>query len=365
MAIQRFKTLTGEDSFAGRVKTYGNTVTKAGEDISFYYVTNPGGTDYSTEDMRGLYHAFGLAGDSGDWYNSFNISDHINAGDMVVGSFATAEDLGTYVQGNTVQITVPTGTNGTDLVKYYGSTWNSASVDTTDEQLASEFHPVHRDHGSAIAFLFSGDRWTGETSDSSMNPAVNTWEPATPTNLHHKATLKHNAVDGVGDIPEGICFLEKGLFCIFDNTNRETTAVSSGMSSDSMWSSTNANFIATTFTGGSSEQNTDGAHRDNIVFTGTGAESNCIVSYNTVEKEHKLVYFCHAKPSEFNSTSNHTYDHQKAFYRPDEADPLYITEVALYNTNLSKHKPIAYAKLSEPVEKTKFDTLTLKVEIVV
>ena len=363
MTINRFKVLTGEDSFAGRVKTYGNTTTKTGGDITFYYVTNPGGTDYSTEDMRGLYHAFGLAGSTGDWYNSFNISDHINAGDMVIGSFANAADLGSYVQGNTVQITVPTGTSTTDLTKYYGSTWNSASVDTTDEQLASEFHPVHRDHGSAIAFLFSGDRWTGETKDSSMDPAVATWTSS--SSLHHKATLKHNAVDGVGDIPEGICFLEKGLFCIFDNTNRETTAVSGDMDNDAIWSSVTSGFIATTYTGGSEEANSNTANRDNVVFTGTSASGNCIVSYNTVDKDHKLVYFCHARPSEFNSTSNHTYDHQKAFYRPDEADPLYITEVALYNTNMSKHKPIAYAKLSEPVEKTKFDTLTLKVEIVV
>ena len=53
-------------------------------------------------------------------------------------------------------------------------------------------------------------------------------------------------------------------------------------------------------------------------------------------------------------------DNRKAFYRPEEAGSLYITEIGLYD---DADTLLAYAKLSEPVEKNMLETLTLKVEL--
>ena len=362
MAIKRFKELTGDDSFAGRIKTYSDTITVSGGDITYYYITNPGSAaGHNTESLRGLYHSFGLAQDEGDWWNTYQVYDHINAGDMIVGVFADAADLGSYVQGNNIEIKVPVN-HANSSYSYYSSTWNTSYTDTAGEELASEYHPTHRDHGSAVAFLFADDRWTGDTTDVSADPTSQSWS-SSPSGLNHRATLasRTTGIANSGDTVDGIVLLEKGIFCVFDNINRGATQCSANHSDDTIWNGATADFTAINASG---TTNSNPANRYGITFTGTSANSSCQVIYNTVTNDHKLVFFCHAKPSEFNSTSNHTYDHQKAFYRPDEADPLYVTEVALY-CDADKNKPIAYAKLSEPIEKTKFDTFTLKVEVVV
>ena len=76
-----------------------------------------------------------------------------------------------------------------------------------------------------------------------------------------------------------------------------------------------------------------------------------------------MIYFCHAGQHEFNSTSNHTYNHARAYYRPEEADSIYVSGIALYADD--SDVPLAYAKLSEPVEKSKLDTLTFKVTLTI
>lgn len=73
-----------------------------------------------------------------------------------------------------------------------------------------------------------------------------------------------------------------------------------------------------------------------------------------------MIYFCHAGQNEFNSTSNHTYNGRRAYYRPEEATSVWVTEIGLYDEN---DTILAYAKLSEPVEKNKLETLTFKVEL--
>ena len=107
------------------------------------------------------------------------------------------------------------------------------------------------------------------------------------------------------------------------------------------------------------EENT-GNNKRFVMFTGTN-EQNFRIMYRPVTIEYKTIYFCHGGQNEFNSTSNHTYNHSKAYYRPLEADSIYVTEVGLFDDN---DQMIAYGKLSEPVEKNKLETITLKVELV-
>jgi len=119
-------------------------------------------------------------------------------------------------------------------------------------------------------------------------------------------------------------------------------------------------FVAANTTGGTAVQNSNTAHRKQVIFTGTTASTNASVTFRTIDQSYKMIYFCHCGQNEFNSSSNHTYNHKKAYYRPEEADSLWVTEIALYDDN---NDVLAYAKLSEPVEKNKLETLTFKVEL--
>ena len=127
-----------------------------------------------------------------------------------------------------------------------------------------------------------------------------------------------------------------------------------------LWTANTATFDAVTMTAATDQTNLNANNRRDIRFTGAAGIENARVFYRTVTEAYKLVYFCHAGQNEFNSTSNHTYDHRKAFFRPDEADNIYCTEIALYDEH---HEVMAYAKLSQPVTKNQLETLTFKVEL--
>ncbi len=106
--------------------------------------------------------------------------------------------------------------------------------------------------------------------------------------------------------------------------------------------------------------NISNVNRKSVHFEGPAVVSSATLYYRTVDQSYKMIYFCHAGQNDFNSTSNHTYNQKRAYYRPEEASSLWITEIGLYDEDDTM---LAYAKLSEPVEKSKLETLTFKVEL--
>jgi len=158
-----------------------------------------------------------------------------------------------------------------------------------------------------------------------------------------------------------VALLDRGIFVIFDIYGREDFIGNTLLSGTTVWNAdVGSSFVAVNYTGGTSVKNANTGLRQEIAFTGSNTTSSASLSYRTIDQAYKMIYFCHAGQNEFNSTSNHTYNHNRGFYKPEEADSLWVTEVGLYDDN---DDLLAYAKLSEPVEKNKLETLTFKVEL--
>jgi len=375
--IIKFKPITNEDVFKGLDKNYSALQTASGSSLTWYYVERDALASVSelTDDMKNLFHSFGISReDEEDWFKVFNVEDWYNATRMIVATIPQSS-CGSYIDGSTVRLNVPTGETTGDYTTFYGSTFEGYPDPITGKQIAYEYS--NSQYGGAYCYLFAnsaGDNaltsaqnttdgehpYTG-TIDGGYNP--NTGEASfdqdgvTIMTPHLSATNWENGDDG-RDVPYGIALLERGIFVIFDCFGRSNYINNSPISGTSIWSENSAGvFVANDINGA---QNTDGNDRKGISFTGTVADDSARLTYRTITQEYKNVYFCHAGQAEFNSTSNHTYNSKKAYFRPEEADSLWITEIALCDDD---DVVLAYAKLSEPVEKNKLETLTFKVEL--
>ena len=400
--IKKFKPLTSDDIFKGASKTYSAVKYAYGdgqdagatEALQWYFVER-GAEDWSTltDDLKNLFHSFGISReDENDWFRAFNLVDYYNAKRMLIASIPQS-GCASYIDGSTVKLNVPVGSGATEFVTFYGSSFKGYTDPSTNYDISVEYEDIV--YGCASCYLFadtnnplssgslpsntyaSGKHHpytgnvngnvhqnSGRTSWDTDNETQSTWALAgakmTP---HLRATHFGRMPDDGKDVPYGVAMLEQGLFIIFDMYGRtdflDNTNIASGGSA--IWSSTtNAAFITRNMSGGTAINNVDSDFRKQIVFTGTTAHENAKLTYRTVDQAYKMIYFCHAGQGEFNSTSNHTYDHKKAYFRPEEADSLWISEIGLYDED---DNMLAIAKLSEPVEKNKLETLTFKVEL--
>lgn len=405
--LLRFKPITSDDLFKGVDKTYsiskvayggpytGNTHGTPNEYLTWNYVerTNEGNPwSTSTDDMKNLFHSFGIArDDENDWFKVFDVVDWYNAKRMIIASIPQS-GCGSYIDGTSVVLHVPTGATANDFISFYGSTYNGYPDPDTGRQIAMEYEDGN--YGGAFCYLFGSTNnavtygnlptttfvagenhpYTGSINGGiNPNDGVRGWDSdeevngtnyltAAASKSPHYAATHWNSADGSGDMPYGIAFLEKGIFVIFDMYGRNdiignsTTKLSGG----TIWSAKTATLSATTSTGSSIILNQSQVNRKMIHFEGSAAPTVASLYYKTVTQGYKMIYFCHAGQNEFNSTSNHTYNQKKAYYKPDDASSLWITEIGLYDDNNSM---LAYAKLSEPVEKSKLETITFKVEL--
>jgi hypothetical protein len=363
MDFELYKPIGEDDVFMGKTFDLGSFVTITGSDISWYYVTR-GTEDYGTLDMRNLYHSFDLIS-NGTNQNVVQISDIYGdpeGGDMIVGTFDRDLIGGSYIDGSTVVVNIPTGTTSDDKITYYGAAWNGEKMSynnreyfLTNDKLANKSQVG----GNAI-YLFRGTPYTGYVNgEINVNAGVSEWSPLPTGYPHLKATP--NGDDG-RDVPEGILFLSRGIVVLFDNMNQSSTrTINSVFSANTMWTARTQNFSASTYTGGSGEQNTNGSNREKISFIGSNAVDTCNLTFRPITEDYKILYFCHAGVKEFNDTTNETYDHMKQFTNY-QTDPVYLTELALYDDE-NDDQPIAYVKLSEPMEKDAAETLTFKVEL--
>jgi hypothetical protein len=390
--IIKMKTLLGTDQFKGLDRSYSSAknaygdVGEGGDETLTWYLVDRATTHWGTDSLKHLFMTLGLArendADQSDLDRAFGFTDWYKGNVALIGQFPQS-GVSSYIDGATVRVRVPTGTTSGDYVEFFGSTFqghrdmgsgkdvcignagpsvyggafcylfpDTQGPNSIDEDGFGE-HPYTGAIDGAVHVNKDAVSWTG------ANTEAKTFYP------HLRATQWTRNPDDGRDVPYGIFLLERGLFAIFDMDGRtnflgpEITGKTSG-DAGGIFSADTATFDAVTVSAGTQEPNTNPANAMAIRFTGAAGLENARVFYRTVTEDYKLVYFCHAGQGEFNSTSNHTYDHRKAFFRPDEADDIYVTEIALYDDN---QEVMAYAKLSEPVTKNQLETLTFKVEL--
>ena len=92
---------------------------------------------------------------------------------------------------------------------------------------------------------------------------------------------------------------------------------------------------------------------------------NCLsnIQFNNTTELNSTIYFCRAKSSDFNYSTNPTYlSGSKIRVKNNSTDtPVsYVTTVGLYSAN---NELLAVAKLSEPLKKTPNNELTLRVRL--
>jgi hypothetical protein len=400
--LLRFKPITAEDVFKGIDKSYSSAkvayggpfsgAAGANEMLTWYYVDR-GSSNWSTnsDDLKNLFHSFGIAReDDDDWFKVFNVADWFNAKRMIVATIPQS-GCGSYIDGSTVALRIPTGVTQDAFITLYGSTYNGYPDPITGRQMAKEYEDTI--YGGAYCYLFGATNntlnvgklpvsaygmygtnhpYTGNV-DGNVNPnaGIRDWDPdeavtsntlstAVAAKSPHYAATHWEHGDTGRDVPYGIAFLEKGIFVVFDMYGRNDLIVNCPLSGTGMWTANTATFSATT-SSGAAAINTNIINRKTIHFEGSSViGGSAALYYRTVTQSYKMIYFCHAGQNEFNSSSNHTYNQKKAYYRPEEASSLWITEIGLYDENSTM---LAYAKLSQPVEKNKLETLTFKVEL--
>lgn len=389
--LVRFKPIMVSDMFKGVDKSYSARKTAYGtgstdvEALTWYYVDRDETTwSNLTDDLKNLFHSFGVSReDQEDWFRVFNVNDWYNAKRMLVATIPQSA-CSSYIDGSTVRLNVPTGLTSGQFTTFYGATFDGYPDPVTGKQISMDYEDGAISYGGAYCYLFADTQglhklptaaypsgwahpYTG-TVNGAINPnsgatsfdpdnASLAWTAAEAKMSRHLSATHWTEGDTGKDIPYGVGLLEKGIFVVFDMYGRNDFIVESIMSATSTWTSTTANFSAVTTSGGA---NSSATNRKGVRFKGTAAHENAKLSYRTVDQSYKMIYFCFAGQNEFNSTSNHTYDQKRAYFRPEEADSLWVTEIGLYDEN---DDLLAYAKLSEPVEKNKLETLTFKVEL--
>ncbi len=393
--ITAFKPLSAGDIFKGESKTlsafksaYGNSDSAADTSLTWYIVERDT-TSWSTaaDDMKNLFMSFGLAReDQEDWYHALGtLTDYYNAKRIMIASIPQSE-CGSYIDGSTLKVNVPIGSGTTEYITLYGSSYqgypykNANGITYNAAQQADSSV-----YGCQACYLFAntagsnteqGTQTDGEhpytgtiNGNANLNSTATSWDSfVVNTDDPHIQATHANYGDLGKDVPLGIAFLEKGLFVIFDMYGRDDlingiSSLCTSGAANFIWTANTADFVATN--GTTNTVNTDANIRQNIIFTGANANTSASVTFRTITDDYKMIYFCHAGQGEFNSTTNHTYNHSRAYFRPEESDSLYVSEIALYGPEDQNgyNVPLAFAKLSEPVEKSKLDTLTFKVTL--
>ena len=388
MAIKKYKTLTAADQFKGLSKTFSSQLNAYGhveggtQDLTWYLVDRNTSL-WNTDDMKNLFMSFGLArendSDQDELDRAFGFTDWYKGKQILVATIPQS-GCASYIDGSTVVLRVPTGTSSGDYVEFFGSTFGGERDGGSGRDICMQY--ADSVYGGAYCYLFPNTQgnhsidedtygehpYTG-TIDGNLhaNQTMTTWTGANTDNKtfypHLRATQWTRNPDDGRDVPYGIALLEKGIFVIFDMTGGRDdflgAFMTGGTGGAGIWTADTATFDAITVTG-TAAPNLNSNNMRAIRFTGSSGIDSAKLIYRTVTEDYKLVYFCHAGQNEFNSTSNHTYDHRKAFFRPEEAADLYITEIALYDDH---NEVLAYAKLSKPVAKSQLETLTFKVEL--
>jgi hypothetical protein len=294
------------------------------------------------------------------------------------------------IDGRTVEMSIPQYTGTTShmsAITIYSSTY------TGDDILKHESSPLV---GNNVAFLFADAINTPYTGQSLSDigdlidhagtttwgfgleyadkPSATAWKEIEFTYNTDKRTNAKYAVnvgstypDGRAgynyDVPVGFITLDEG-FIIITHT---------GITSNFPWQSgftQNGNMVPMSEIGNPS-------YLKNIYFTGDSfydltplgpdsANPISSVQFYDIDTSFKITAVCLALPREFYISNNNTWNKESAIVNINEEsgfisfEPLYITELGLYNTD---NELIAIAKTSEPVEKDYTTVVTFNVDI--
>ncbi len=299
-----------------------------------------------------------------------------------------------FIDGRSITFKIPqaggTGQTSLSSVTLYSSTYSS------DKPLKGESNPLLGDN---VVFLFSDSintPYTGYTTDEigvRTSHASNTsWEPDSTNFLRRPSAVSYKEVEGNDfrfgilnnqtsssyntdtrtnakfavsvptnypnnragynyDIPVGFAVLDKGILVI----------THTGLTQNFPWTSG--------FTYGSNAALTSSelSAKTNIYFTGTtgGDKSSSLVFYD-INTSFKTTAICLALPREFYISNNPSWNREKALIDLNaqkgivSLDPVYVTEVGLYN---ALGELVSIAKLSEPVEKNYINLITFNINI--
>lgn len=266
---------------------------------------------------------------------------------------------GEVIDGKTITLNIPQKTGSTEYQVSLYCTYFSDSTQNTvqgnnntqysDSTPQAEYFGVpstnENNYQTNIGFLFSNSIKSPQVNTGTTWGAWTTTYKFDPNNpLSNTNTKQFAQFDGqYKDQSVGIAYLDKGFFVITDPTLVANFNYTSGFSSgydDIISGSTYSG--STDFT--------------QIYFTGSSYSNASFASYTT---EFVQNITCIGLPNEFYESTNPTYFDVYPNGNLNN-DPVYITEIGLYNAN---KELIAIAKLSQPIPKNKFNTISFNINL--
>lgn len=303
--------------------------------------------------------------------------------DKIIITPITPDKYQEFIDGKTIKMRVPVNgsTNPTALsgVTIYGSTYSSEMALESESNIFL---------GDNIVFLFSDDinmPYTGFTRNELGDGVDNSdqitgWNPSSNpndrpgaasfvevqdfyntdqrTNINFAVSVPVGYPDNRPgynyDIPVGFAILDKGYIVLTHSAITENFPWTSGFTSN----------------GSPYLENPNTQTKTNIYFTGSSldnlSQEGASLSFKSLDTSFKMTSICIAMPQQFYLSNNPTWDKQKAIDAINNDsefanfDPVYITELGLYNTF---GELVALARLSEPVEKDFVNAITFEVNL--
>jgi len=318
-----YKAIDSERSYVKEKSSIGAETEYTG--ISWTHIQQAG-TTYNS-DLKGLYNSVGMTTkffSSEEYRPVWEKFADLRAENVIIGSVAQSNFSGS-MDAQSIKVIIPSGGTMGDQYTLYGATFDAEDAWTSpnngqDETWIPTVGPV--------AWLFCDEvnkPYTGTVYGYETNPNSSTYSWS-----GHPVATPAWAGDSGHDVAQGFVVLDQGLVVLTDST------------------------ITTNF-GWAGREEVSGGTRRIAVFT---SDSSLTFKPKTITVSQ--VYYCHAEPGEFNTTFNESYQKSRAFYKPDLAYPLWITEVALLNED---DDIIAIGKFNAAVRKDKYEPLTVKVSI--
>lgn len=270
---------------------------------------------------------------------------------------------GELIDGKTISLSLPINTGATDqVINIFGTYFSDSSENTTNGNIrysdassqAAYFGITpssDNDFNSNVTFLFSN---TIKTPQLNTGTTWNQWttinkfsKPNPLGSLSNKQfavfSPDENIQNNTSDQVVGIAYLDKGFFVITDptivNNFVYTSAISSGYNNIPS---------GNTYTGTSDFTQ---------IYFDSSISANSI--YSSIKTEFVQNVYALALGDEFYESENPTFLETYIDGNPNN-EPVYVTEIGLYNEN---NELIAIGKTSEPIPKTRFNTITFNVKL--
>lgn len=326
-------------------------------------------TDLTSRPFGNLFTSFNLPildveqdlfQSGGTFYNT--AIQGVNVDDIIVIEIPKNQ-YGELIDGKSISLSLPINTGSTDeIVNIFGTYFSDSNENTTNGNIrysdasnqASYFGIIpssDNDFNSNVTFLFSNriktpqlntgttwDQWTSVNKFSKPNPLGSLSNKQFAV-YSPDENIQNNTCDQV----VGIAYLDKGFFVITDPTIVNNFVYSSAISSG--------------YNNISSGSTYSGSSDFTQIYFNSSISANSI--YSSIKTEFVQNVYALALGDEFFESENPTFLDTYADGNPNN-EPVYVTEIGLYNEN---NELIAIGKTSEPIPKTRFNTITFNVKL--